>query len=102
MRRPSLRLPSLRPSQLASERLQALCALRSALLRSAGFTYQNDFGTFKNKASILFLVDRTVQLHLLAIIPTLIIGFVGGALPCTVASLPHDLPHDLPHSLMTS
>ncbi|RDD45840.1 Chloride channel protein A [Trichoplax sp. H2] len=45
-----------------------------------GFRYTGDFGAFKSRKYILFEVKKEISLNILAFIPSLIIGMIGGLL----------------------
>ncbi|XP_073241792.1 chloride channel protein C-like [Porites lutea] len=45
-----------------------------------GFKYQGDFGLFKAEKNILFQISHGIGLNILAFIPTVIIGIIGGLL----------------------
>ncbi|XP_020629537.1 chloride channel protein C-like [Orbicella faveolata] len=45
-----------------------------------GFKYQGDFGMFKAEKNILFQISHGIGLNLLAFIPTVILGVIGGLL----------------------
>jgi len=45
-----------------------------------GFRYQGDFGLFKAEKNILFQISHGIGLNILAFIPTVILGIIGGLL----------------------
>ncbi|XP_074627638.1 chloride channel protein C-like [Acropora palmata] len=45
-----------------------------------GFKYQGDFGAFKAEKNILFQISHGIGLNILAFIPTVILGIIGGLL----------------------
>ncbi|XP_073241791.1 chloride channel protein D-like [Porites lutea] len=54
----------------------------TVLLNSAlkGFKYQGDFGLFKAEKNIIFQVSYDIGVNILAFIPTVILGIIGGLL----------------------
>ncbi|XP_055929493.1 chloride channel protein C-like isoform X1 [Argiope bruennichi] len=54
----------------------------SDLLNSAftGFHYEGNFGLFKTEKYILFQVVRRIDLNIIALVPTIIVGVLGGLL----------------------
>ena len=45
-----------------------------------GFSYTGDFGQFKTDKYILFQIDSQIDLNILGIIPSVILGVIGGLL----------------------
>ena len=45
-----------------------------------GFSYTGDFGQFKTDKYILFQIDSQIDLNILGIIPSVILGILGGLL----------------------